>query len=317
VSGPGRHKAVVAIPLAQPLLDQLAELDLAHIPAGRSDDEAFRAALVDAEGLLVSSHVEVDREVIASAPKLRVISTMSVGFDHVDVAAARERGIVVTITPVLSDAVADLTIALMTMLARHLPDAMRSVATNRWREGAAALGGDLARKLLLVVGFGRIGQTVASRALAAKMRVEYVDFRSDLPAVAGVSRAGGLAEGLGDADFVSLHVDLNDRTRHLMGATEFALMKPSSFFVNTSRGGVVDQVALAEALAGGTIAGAGLDVLEEEPPRPDDPILSAPNCILVPHIGSATVETRYAMAECAVDNLRKVLAGEESPYALS
>ena len=133
-SGTGR-KAVVAIPLAQPLLDQLAELDLNHIPAGRSDDGVFRAALADAEGLLVSSHVEVDRDVIASAPKLRVISTMSVGFDHIDVAAARERGIVVTITPVLNDAVADLTMALMTMLARRLPDAMRSVATDRWREG--------------------------------------------------------------------------------------------------------------------------------------------------------------------------------------
>ena len=179
------------------------------------------------------------------------------------------------------------------------------------------MGGDLAGKLLLLVGFGRIGQTVATRALAAKMHVQYVDARSDLPAVAGVERAAGFEDGLRNADFVSVHVDLNDETRHLMGRTEFALMKPTSFFVNTSRGGVVDQEALARALAEGGIAGAGLDVLEEEPPRPDDPILSAPNCIIVPHIGSATTETRYAMAECAVDNLRKVLAGEKSPYALS
>ena len=149
------------------------------------------------------------------------------------------------------------------------------------------------------------------------MRVEYVDSRPDLPAMAGVSRAAGLAEGLRNADFVSLHVDLNDKTRHLMGAAEFASMRPASFFVNTSRGGVVDQAALSKALANGVIAGAALDVLEEEPPKPDDPILSAPNCIIVPHIGSATVETRYAMAQSAVDNLRKVLAGESSPYALT
>ena len=309
-------KAVVAIPLAEELFDRLTGLDVSRIPGGRHD-ESFLTAVANARGLLVSSHVQVDKEVIDSAPELRVISTMSVGFDHIDVALAHERGIVVTITPVLSDAVADLTMALMTMLGRRLPDAMRSVASGRWREGSAALGGDLAHKLLLVVGFGRIGQAVATRALAAKMRVEYVDLRSDLPAFSGVVPRAGLSEGLYDADFVTLHVDLNEETRHLMGPAEFATMKPTSFIVNTSRGGVVDQAALARALIEGEIAGAGLDVLEDEPPRPDDPILSAPNCIVLPHIGSATTETRYAMAQCAVDNLRMVLAGEECPYALS
>ncbi|MGO9343469.1 MAG: 2-hydroxyacid dehydrogenase [Acidimicrobiales bacterium] len=309
-------KAVVAIPLAEELFDHLTELEVTRIPGGRHD-ESFLTAVSDAEGLLVSSGVRVDREVIESAPALRVISTMSVGFDHIDVALARERGIVVTITPVLSDAVADLTMALMTMLARGLPGAMRSVSTGKWREGSAALGADLAHKLLLVVGFGRIGQAVATRALAAKMRIEYVDLRSDLPAFSGVARRAGLAEGLYAADFVTVHVDLNEETRHLMGPAEFAMMKPTSFFVNTSRGGVVDQVALARALTEGEIAGAGLDVLEVEPPRPDDPILTAPNCIVLPHIGSATVETRYAMAQCAVDNLHMVLAGRECPYALS
>jgi glyoxylate reductase len=315
-TGTAPSKAVVAIPLADELLDRLAGLDVTHIPGGRHD-ESFPVAAADAQGLLVSSHVQVDRELIESAPELRVISTMSVGFDHIDVAFARERGIVVTITPVLSDAVADLTMALMTMLARGLPGAMRSVSTGRWREGSAALGGDLAHKLLLVVGFGRIGQAVATRALAAKMRVEYVDLRSDLPAFSGVAPRAGLADGLYEADFVTLHVDLNDETRHLMGPAEFAMMKPTAFIVNTSRGGVVDQVALARALTEGEIAGAGMDVLEVEPPRPDDPILHAPNCIILPHIGSATIETRYAMAKCAVDNLLTVLAGGECPYALS
>jgi lactate dehydrogenase-like 2-hydroxyacid dehydrogenase len=313
--------AVVAIPLAQPLLDQLserlAENQFTYLPTARSDRAALLDAVVYAEGLLVSSHVMVDREVIAAAPNLRVISTMSVGFDHIDVAAARESGIAVTITPVLSDAVADLTIALMIMLARRIPAAMTSVGENRWAEGTAMLGSDLARKLLLLVGFGRIGQAVAKRALAAGMRVEYVDSRDDLPATEGVSRSTGLAEGLKDADFVSLHIDLNPGTRNLIGPREFTLMKPTAFLVNTSRGGVVDQPALSDALTKSEIAGAALDVLADEPPDPNDPLLSAPNVIIVPHIGSATRETRDAMAQCAVDNLLLVLGGHESPYALS
>jgi len=312
-----RRKVVVAIPLAQPLLDQLSVHDVTYLPTARWDKAALTAAVAEAEGLLVSSHIKINREVIAAAPKLQVISTMSVGSDHIDVDAARERGISVTITPVLTDAVADLTMALITMLARRIPEGMRSVSENRWVEGTAMLGSDLARKVLLLVGFGRIGQAVAKRALAAGMDVRYVDPRDDPPAAAGVSRVARLAEGLGAADFVSLHIDLNPGTRKLMGRAEFASMKRSAFFVNTSRGGVVDQPALAAALTNGQIDGAALDVLADEPPDPNDPLLRAPNVIIVPHIGSATRETRDAMAQCAVDNLLLVLRGEKSPFALS
>jgi glyoxylate reductase len=317
MAGTEPREAVVATPLAEHLLDQLSVLDLTYLPTARWDNAALTTAVADAEGLLVSSHVTVDRGVIAAAPKLQVISTMSVGSDHIDVAAARERGISVTITPVLTDAVADLTMALMTMLARRIPEGMRSVSESRWVEGTAMLGSDLARKVLLLVGFGRIGQAVAKRALAAGMDVRYVDPRNDLPAAAGVSRVAGLAEGLEAADFVSLHIDLNPGTRNLMGPVEFASMKRGAFFVNTSRGGVVDQPALAEALTNGQIDGAALDVLADEPPDPNDPLLRAPNVIIVPHIGSATRETRDAMAQCAVDNLLLVLRGEKSPFALS
>jgi lactate dehydrogenase-like 2-hydroxyacid dehydrogenase len=317
MAGTERRKAVVAITLAQPLMDQLSVHDVTYLPTARWDKAALMAAVADAEGLLVSSHVKVDRDVIAAAPKLQVISTMSVGSDHIDVDAARERGITVTITPVLSDAVADLTMALMTMLSRRIPDGMRSVSESRWVEGTAMLGSDLTRKVLLLVGFGRIGQAVANRALAAGMDVRYVDPRNDLPEAAGVSRVAGLAEGLEAADFVSLHIDLNPGTRNLMGPAEFASMKRSAFFVNTSRGGVVDQPALAAALTSGRIDGAALDVLVDEPPNPWDALLSAPNVIIVPHIGSATRETRDAMAQCAVDNLLMVLRGETSPSALS
>jgi len=306
---------VVALPLAQSLLDQLAEYDLAILPTGGAEQEDFRNALADAEGVLVSSNVCVDREDIASAPMLRVISTMSVGVDHIDLDAASEREIKVTITPVLSDAVADLAIALMTMLSRRIPEGMRAVASGRWNE--VSLGVDLAGKELLIVGFGRIGQAVATRALAARMRVSYVDIRIGLPVIPGVGRANGLAEALREADFVSLHVDLNAETRNLMGREEFALMKPTAFFVNTSRGGVVDQEALAWALTAGKISGAGLDVLRDEPPQPDEPLLKAPNVIIVPHIGSATAETRNAMAQCAVDNLLMGLHEEGVPNVVA
>jgi lactate dehydrogenase-like 2-hydroxyacid dehydrogenase len=310
-----RHKAVIAVPLVSSLLDQLAEFDLTVVPAARSERAVFQTALTEAEGLLVNSNVVVDRQVMECAPRLRVISTVSVGVDHIDLDAARERGILVTITPVLSDAVADLVMALMTMLARRIPEAMRAITSESWQ--AVPLGADLAGKVLLIVGFGRIGQAVASRALAARMSVHYVDARSDLPAVEGVDRIVGLAEGLREADFVSLHVDLNAASRNLMSHKEFALMKPTAFLVNTARGGVVDQSALARALTEGEIAGAGLDVLQDEPPLPDDPLLRAPNTIIVPHIGSATTETRNAMAQCAVDNLLMGLRNEGHPFAVT
>jgi glyoxylate reductase len=310
-----RPKAVIALPLAPSLLDQLRELDLTVLPAGRSDEGAFATAMADAEGVMVSSLVTVDRQVIALAPRLRVISTMSVGLDHVDLDAARERQIVVTITPVLSDAVADLVMALMIMLARRIPQGMRAVANGGWSE--VQLGADVGGKLLLIVGLGRIGQAVALRALSAKMRVKYVDSRRDIPTVAGVDRADSLADGLREADFVSIHVDLNAQTRHLIGSTEFTLMKSTAFLVNTSRGGVVDQGALVRALAERDIAGAALDVLQDEPPHAGEPLLMSPNVIIVPHIGSATTETRHAMAQCAVDNLLMGLRGEGSSFAVT
>ncbi len=310
-----RPKVVVALPLAQSLLDRLADYDLTFLPAGRSEDGVFELALAEAEGLLVSSNVIVDRGVIESAPKLRLVSTMSVGLDHIDVDAAKERGIVVTITPVLSDAVADLTMALMTMLARRICDGMHAVASGGWSQGL--LGADLAGKQLLLVGFGRIGQAVARRALAARMQVRYVDVRNGLAVVDDVDRVHDLASGLPDADFVSLHVDLNAKTRHMMSRDEFKLMRPTAFLVNTSRGGVVDQAALTSALTEGTIAGAALDVLEDEPPHPDDPLLRAPNTIILPHMGSATMETRRAMAHCAVDNLMVGLRNERSGFEVT
>jgi glyoxylate reductase len=315
VTTPPRPQVVVAISLVPSLLDRLAECDVTVVaPGAAAGGGGLRAAVGEADGVLVSSHVAVSAEVMAAAPRLRVISTMSVGLDHIDLEAAHRRGITVTNTPVLSDAVADLTLALITMLSRRLPEAMRAVADGGW---TVPLGGDLAGKVLLLVGFGRIAQAVATRALAAAMRVTYVDPRDAVPAMAGVERAASLAGALPEADVVSLHVDLNAGTRHLMGAAEFALMKPTAYLINTARGAVVDQRALAAAVAEGAIAGAGLDVLEDEPPHPGDPLLEASNVIIVPHIGSATTETRHAMATCAVDNLLQVLRGEGDPFVVN
>ena len=305
---------MVALTLAPPLLDQLRDYDLTMVAPVDAGAGRFPGPLADAAGILVNSHVPVNGDMIVGAPGLRVISTMSVGLDHIDLEAAWSRGITVTNTPVLSDAVADLTVALMTMLSRRLPQAMRAVAEGDWQ---VPLGGDLARKRLLLVGFGRIGQAVSRRARAAGMHVSYVDPRAGIPSEDGVERADSLAEALPQADFVSLHVDLNPATRSLMGATELALMKPSAFLLNTSRGGVVDQAALTRAVLEGSIAGAGLDVLETEPPQPDDPLLTSPNVIIVPHIGSATTETRAAMAQCAVDNLLMVLRDEGDPFVVT
>ncbi len=303
----GRPKALIGFSLRPELVDQLAECDLTLIPGGWSD-KAFSDALRTAEGVLVNSHVPMDAAAIGSAPHLRVISTMSVGTDHIDLSAARAHAIAVTITPVLSDAVADLTIALMTMLARRLPETMRAVTDGQW--GGVPLGVDLAAKQLFIVGFGRIGRAVATRALAAKMQVSAFDTRPGSFDFDGVERVGNLELGLQAADFVSLHVDLNKATRHLIGRDQIDTMKSTAFLINTSRGAVVDQQALISALVSGKIAGAGLDVLEEEPPRSDEPLLGASNVIIVPHIGSATVETRASMAQCAVDNLLAGLRGD-------
>ena len=242
------------------------------------------------------------------------MSTVSVGLDHIDLEVASERGIAVTTAPVLADAVAELVLALMIMLARRLPEAARAATSGMWDE--ARLGNGLAGKVLFLVGFGRIGQEVARRGLACKIRVRYFDRRDGLARIEGVERELDWATGLREADFVSLHVDLNAATFHLIGSEELGLMKTTAFLVNTARGAVVDQDALRQALAEGRIAGAALDVLEEEPPRPGEPLLSEPKAIVVPHIGSATVETRTAMAELAIDNLLGCLRGEPGPHAV-
>jgi phosphoglycerate dehydrogenase-like enzyme len=279
---------------------------------GMPSKDDLMAALCDCEGVLGSAQMPIDGEVIAAAPRLRVISNFGVGFDNVDLAAATARRIIVCNTPgVLTNAVADLTLALVLSLARRLPEAERFVREGRWLPGARMdLGSDVEGKLLGIVGLGRIGQAVAARAQAFGMRVCFYDLLQEPPEGAAFCVYSDLDGLLREADFISLHVNLSEETRHLIGERQLGLMKESAYLINTSRGQTVDQAALTRALEAGEIAGAALDVFEREPLAPDDPLLGLPNVIVLPHIGSGTRETRAAMLDLAIENLLAALRGQ-------
>ena len=264
-----------------------------------------RAARADA--LLTLLTDRVDAELLDACPQLQAVANMAVGTDNVDLEAAAARGIPVGNTPgVLTDATADLAMALILAVTRRLAEGAARVREGRWGawQPAQDLGSDLAGATLGVVGFGRIGQAVARRAEGFGMRVIYTELSSGLT----------LEELLGESDVVSVHAPLTPDTRHLIDAAALARMKPTAYLVNTARGGIVDQVALREALHAGGIAGAALDVTDPEPLPPDDPLLDAPNLLVVPHIGSATTGTRARMAAMAVDNLLAALAGRPMPH---
>jgi glyoxylate reductase len=292
-----------------PALDRLrAEHDVDEWPEpGPPPPEALRERAADADALLTMLTERVDTALLDAAPGLKAIANLAVGTDNIDLAAAAARGIPVGSTPgVLTDATADLAFALLLALARRLPEGEREVREGRWAPWMPAhdLGADVSGATLGIVGRGRIGDAVARRAEGFGMEVLHSSRSSGLP----------LEELLERADFVSLHVPLSPATRHLIDAAALARMKASAFLVNTARGGVVDQVALREALARGQIAGAALDVTDPEPLPADDPLLRAPNLLVVPHIGSATVRTRSRMADMAVDNLLAALAGRPMPH---
>ena len=274
--------------------------------------EELLAGIAEADGLLGSAQLPVDAEVLAAAPHLRVVSNFGVGYDNVDVAAATQRGVIVCNTPgVLSDAVADLTMGLILSLARRLPESERFVREGRWKPGVSMeLGMDVSRKTLGIIGLGRIGVAVASRAQAFNMAVVFHDQFRQPPAEVAFSEYREMEALLREADFVSVHVNLRPETHHLIGREQLALMKPSAFLINTSRGPIVDQPALVEALQKGEIAGAALDVFEEAPLPADSPLMTMTNVIPLPHVGAATVETRQAMRDLSIDNLLLALSGE-------
>ena len=271
-------------------------------------------------GLISLLTDRIDAQLMDAGPGLKVISNMAVGYDNIDIAAASARGIPVGNTPgVLNETTADFAFALLMAVARRIPEAKQYILDGKWRTWHPTVlsGQDIYGATLGIVGFGRIGRALARRAAGFNMRV-LVD---TLEPEAEVSEAGGikvsLSQLLSESDFVSLHVPLTEDTVHLIGERELAAMKPTAALINTSRGGVVDLVALHEALRSGVIMAAGLDVTEPEPIPLDDPLLTLDNCLVAPHIASASVATRTKMAEMAVDNVIAGLRGEALPTCVN
>jgi glyoxylate reductase len=278
----------------------------------------LHAAVAGADAVVTLLHDRVDDAFLdAAGPGLRVVANVAVGYDNIDVPACAGRGVVATNTPgVLVDATADIAMALILISTRRLGEAERMV-----REGGTwswnmffMLGTGLQGKTLGIVGLGQIGAATARRARAFGMRIAYAGRRRADAAAEAELGAGMLEpdELLVTADVVSIHTPLSDATRHLIDARRLALMKPTAYLVNTSRGPVVDEDALAAALRDGTIAGAGLDVFEREP-EIDPGLRGLENVVLIPHLGSATIETRTAMGVLAAQNAVAVLRGDPPP----
>jgi lactate dehydrogenase-like 2-hydroxyacid dehydrogenase len=273
------------------------------------------------DGLLCLLTTAVDAEVIAAGEKLRVISQMAVGVDNVDVGAATAAGIPVGHTPgVLTDATADMTFALLMAGARRVSEGVDYVRAGKWRtwDPMGLLGADVWGATLGIVGLGRIGAAVARRACGFAMRILYHDptRKPELETELGVEYAE-LDELLAEADFVSLHCPLIPETRHLIDERALRRMKPMTILVNAARGPVVDSDALVRALREGWIARAALDVTDPEPIPADHPLVSLPNCTIVPHLGSATVTSRNRMATIAAANLLAGLRGERLPHCVN
>jgi glyoxylate reductase len=275
----------------------------------------------DADGLLSLLTDPVDGALMDACPRLRVVSNFAVGFDNLDVPAATERGIVMGNTPgVLTETTADFAFALLMAAARRIVEGVEYVRADRWKTWGPMLlmGHDVHGATLGLIGLGRIGAEMARRAAGFSMRVLYYDVfrREDLEQGLGIQYAP-LDDVLAQADFVSVHTPLTPETRHLLNAERFARMKRTAIVINTSRGPVIDTEALTEALRSGVIGGAALDVTEPEPLPADHPLVHMPNCIIVPHIASASNVTRGQMAEIAARNLIAGLKGDPMPAGLN
>jgi len=306
--------------------DQLARLQAVHdvtVADPKQDRAAFDAALPEAHGLIGSSF-PIDAAVLDRAPKLEAVSSVSVGVDNYALAELHRRGILLAHTPgVLDETVADTVFALLMAASRRVVELANLVREGRWTKniGEDLFGHDVHGKTLGLLGFGRIGQAIARRAaLGFGMPVRYharrpVDLAAQAPELQGRAVRTPLAELLAQSDFVVAMLPLTEHTRGMIDAGVFAQMKPGAVFINGGRGQTVDEAALLAALDGGRLRAAGLDVFAKEPLPADSPLRTHPRVTPLPHIGSATHETRHAMAELATSNLLDALAGRR-PAAL-
>lgn len=276
--------------------------------------DALRRGFARADAVVSTLTERIDRGLLNAAPALKIVANYAVGYNNIDVESARGRGIIVTNTPdVLTDATADLTWGLILAVARRLGEGERLVRSGRWTGWAPTqlLGAEVSGKTLGLVGMGRIGGAVARRAAGFAMRILYYS-RSTVAPPSPACEARPLEDLLRESDFLSLHVPLTSETYHLVGEAELARMKPTAYLINTSRGPVVDETALVHALRAGRLAGAGLDVYEREPAL-EAGLSELPQVVLLPHLGSATLETRIRMGMICVRNIDEVLAGRPAP----
>ncbi len=313
-------QAVVTRRVPQPVLDQLESDALLRVWEG--DHPIPRETLLDwvrgCAGLYCLLTDKIDAEVLeAAGPSLKVVSQMAVGVDNIDIAACTARGIPVGHTPgVVTETTADLAVALMLATARRLIEAAEFLKAGKWEtwRPMELTGVDVHGSTVGIVGLGRIGKAVARRLHGFDCHLLYTQEHPDPDAAALGAAFVKLDALLASSDFVTLHCPLNAETRHLIGKAELEKMRPDAILINTSRGPVVDQAALLKALREGVIAGAGLDVTDPEPMRTDNPLLSMPNVVVLPHIGSASIATRTRMAQMAAGNLIAGLRGERLPH---
>jgi len=291
---------------------QLVQEPLDALPAPL----ALREGLCQADAAIVTLGDRIDAETIHAAARLKILANYAVGYNNIDLAAARERGLVVTNTPdVLTDATADLTWALLLATARRVVEGDSLVRSGRWSGWSPTqlLGAEVSGKTLGIIGMGRIGQAVAQRAAGFCMKVRY-HTRQSL-ATSSLPREWehrSLQNILGEADIVTIHVPLSPSTHHLIGAREMAWMRPTAFLINTARGPIIDEGALVNALKTGIIAGAGLDVYEQEPSL-HPAMAQLKQVVLLPHLGSATLHARVQMGLVCLENIEAVLDGRPAP----
>lgn len=316
-------KVFITRRIAQEALDLISQH--AQVDIWEKEDtpprQEFARRIADVDGIVLWGADDIDAALMDAAPKLKVIADIAVGYNNIDIEAAAKRGIRVSNTPgVVTDATADLTIGLMIAIARRVVEMANLIPKGEWKMWGPMemLGWEVSGKTLGIIGMGRIGTAVARRAKGFNMRVLYYSRRRcPIEDVLGVEYVPDLPTLLSNSDFVTIHVPLTRETRHLIGAKELASMKPTGILINTARGAVVDQKALYQALKNKQIYAAALDVTEVEPIPPDDPLLKLDNVVIVPHIGTQTLETGIKMSLLAVQNVIAALKGEPMPSCVN